>query len=200
MNNLMFRLISMGLAWPHSAHAWNIALIALIARLSASTPTPGLCCTPPRDEHQTFYSEALRRTDVQLLHLRAHKRYKMSFAPRQSIFPNSAASSLRQPSLGSSHAQSQQSTVLQARIASKRQELENLKQLKDLSGALANQIGALETKLSTLKDGTEAVACVLANWDNVLRAISMASSKNIVFYLRAVANLVCSESTTAVNH
>lgn len=58
-----------------------------------------------------------------------------------------------------------------------------MKQLKDLSGSLANQIGALETKLSTLKDGTEAVACVLANWDNVLRAISMASSKIIVCYL-----------------
>lgn len=101
----------------------------------------------------------------------------MSYAPRQSVFPNSATSSLRQPSLGSSNAQSQQSSVLQVRIASKRQELENLKQLRDLSGALANQIGAMETKLSTLRDGTEAVACVLANWDNVLRAISMASMK-----------------------
>ena len=103
----------------------------------------------------------------------------MSYAPRQSIFPNSVSSttsSLRQPILGSSNAQSQQSSALQARIASKRQELENLKQLRDLSGALANQIGALEAKLATLRDGTEAVACVLANWDNVLRAISMASS------------------------
>ena len=62
------------------------------------------------------------------------------------------------------------------RIASKRHELENLKQLRDLSAALANQVGALEAKLATLRDGTEAVACVLANWDNVLRAIGMASS------------------------
>lgn len=107
----------------------------------------------------------------------------MSYAPRQSVFPNSATSSLRQPSLGSSNAQSQQSSVLQVRIASKRQELENLKQLRDLSGALANQIGAMETKLSTLRDGTEAVACVLANWDNVLRAISMASSTQTYLHL-----------------
>ena len=112
----------------------------------------------------------------------------MSYAPRQSVFPNSTiASSLRQPSLGSSNAQSQQSSVLQARIASKRQELENLKQLRDLSGALANQIGALEAKLVTLRDGTEAVACVLANWDNVLRAISMASSAS-TYVLLALAH------------
>lgn len=40
-------------------------------------------------------------------------------------------------------------------------------------------MGVLEEKLATLRDGTEAVACVLANWDNVLRAISMASSELI---------------------
>jgi DASH complex subunit DAD2 len=124
----------------------------------------------------------------------------MSYPPRQSIFPNPTASSLRQPSLGSSNAQTQQSSALQARIASKRQELENLKQLRDLSGVLANQIAALETKLSTLRDGTEAVACVLANWDNVLRAISMASSMlNHCHVCVATANAICSESTTAIN-
>ena len=36
---------------------------------------------------------------------------------------------------------------------------------------------ALETKLATLRDGTEAVGCILANWENVLEAISMASTK-----------------------
>ena len=35
----------------------------------------------------------------------------------------------------------------------------------------------LEEKLSTLSDGTEAVATVLGNWHNVLRAINMASAK-----------------------
>lgn len=40
---------------------------------------------------------------------------------------------------------------------------------------MAGQMSVLEEKLATLRDGTEAVACVLANWDNVLRAISMAS-------------------------
>ncbi|EEH46223.2 uncharacterized protein PADG_02373 [Paracoccidioides brasiliensis Pb18] len=93
-----------------------------------------------------------------------------------SVFPSTgSSSSLRQSSIYS--ATSQQSSVLAARIASKRLELENLRQLRDVSGALAAQIEALEEKLSTLKGGTEAVACVMANWGNVLSAISMASTK-----------------------
>ncbi|KAF2461637.1 DASH complex subunit Dad2 [Lineolata rhizophorae] len=35
----------------------------------------------------------------------------------------------------------------------------------------------LEEKLATLSDGAEAVAAVLSNWHNVLRAINMASMK-----------------------
>ncbi|KJR86967.1 DASH complex subunit DAD2 [Sporothrix schenckii 1099-18] len=91
---------------------------------------------------------------------------------------------------------------LQARVNEKREELENLKQLRDLSAAVASQMEALEEKLSTLSDGTEgmqieprqhrmlltgsrlianssiaAIATVMANWHNVLRAINMASTK-----------------------
>ncbi len=80
----------------------------------------------------------------------------MAYAPRPTtIFPStsSAASSLRQPSLGSQN--TQQSSALAARIAAKKSELENLKQLRDLSGALAIQMSALEEKLATLQDGTE---------------------------------------------
>lgn len=124
----------------------------------------------------------------------------MAYPPRATaVFPptSSTASSLRQPSISSQNAQ--HSSALAARIAAKKSELENLRQLRDLSGSLAKQMGALEEKLATLRDGTEgthlfqvdgfgeggcllcspiAVACVLSNWDNVLRAISMASSKN----------------------
>jgi DASH complex subunit DAD2 len=46
-----------------------------------------------------------------------------------------------------------------------------------MSNDLAGQMEALQAKLETLKEGTEAVACVLANWDNVLRAITMASTR-----------------------
>ena len=80
--------------------------------------------------------------------------------------------------LPSSHnLQSSQSSALQSRINAKRSELANLKQLQDLSAQMATQMSALEGKLATLKDGTEAVACILANWENVLKAISMASTK-----------------------
>ncbi|KAH8428886.1 DASH complex subunit dad2, variant 2 [Aspergillus melleus] len=64
---------------------------------------------------------------------------------------SSAAPSLRQPS---SH-NAQQSSALASRIASKKSELDSLKQLRDMSSALAMQMQALEDKLGTLKDGTE---------------------------------------------
>ncbi|KAI5809720.1 DASH complex subunit Dad2-domain-containing protein [Peziza echinospora] len=69
-----------------------------------------------------------------------------------------------------------QSPALLARIAEKKAELEGLLQMRTLSAALAAEMERLESKLSTLADGAEAVACVLANWQNVLRAIAMAST------------------------
>lgn len=48
--------------------------------------------------------------------------------------------------------------MLVARINEKKAELENLKQLRDLSGGLAAQMQALEEKLSTLSEGTEGLA------------------------------------------
>ncbi|KAF2117558.1 DASH complex subunit Dad2-domain-containing protein [Lophiotrema nucula] len=87
-------------------------------------------------------------------------------------------SHLRNPSasLGGS-SQSGQSPVLVARIAEKKAELANLKELQALSAGLADQMQTLADKLSTLSDGAEAVAAVLSNWHNVLRAINMASTK-----------------------
>lgn len=85
--------------------------------------------------------------------------------------------------------------MLLARISEKKTELENLKQLRDLSAGLAAQMQTLEEKLATLSDGTEgrsilpdrrivtkthgfaAVAAVLSNWHTVLQAINMASCK-----------------------
>jgi DASH complex subunit DAD2 len=66
--------------------------------------------------------------------------------------PGSSAASLRQPSQVGSQ---QQSSALAARIASKKAELDNLIQLRDMSQALATQMEALQSKLETLKDGTE---------------------------------------------
>lgn len=59
---------------------------------------------------------------------------------------------MRNQSLGGSQ---QQSPVLLARIAEKKAELANLKDLQALSGGLADQMQMLADKLSTLSDGTE---------------------------------------------
>ena len=45
--------------------------------------------------------------------------------------------------------------MLLARINEKREELENLKQLRDLSAELASQMQTLEEKISMLSNGTE---------------------------------------------
>jgi DASH complex subunit DAD2 len=73
------------------------------------------------------------------------------------------------------------SPALLSRINEKKAELASLKELQALSAGLADQMEQLEQKLGTLSDGTEAVAAVLSNWHNVLRAISMASCKFLSF-------------------
>lgn len=69
------------------------------------------------------------------------------------------------------------SPILLARLNEKKAELANLQELKALSAQLAAQMQTLEEKLGTLSSGAEAVALVLSNWHNVLRAVSMASSE-----------------------
>jgi DASH complex subunit DAD2 len=63
------------------------------------------------------------------------------------------SSHMRAPSGSSSSAG--QSPALLARIEEKKAELENLKELRELSAAVATQMEALEQRLSTLSDGTE---------------------------------------------
>ncbi|KAI4656518.1 uncharacterized protein J4E79_008074 [Alternaria viburni] len=70
-----------------------------------------------------------------------------------SNFTRPLPSHLRNQSMGGSQ---QQSPVLLARIAEKKAELANLKDLQALSGGLADQMQMLADKLSTLSDGTEA--------------------------------------------
>ncbi|KAI4107780.1 MAG: hypothetical protein L6R37_001466 [Teloschistes peruensis] len=65
--------------------------------------------------------------------------------------------------------------MLLARINEKKAELEDLRQLRDLSANMAAQVQKLEERLSTLSNGAEAVAIVLSNWHTVLQAINMAS-------------------------
>ena len=88
--------------------------------------------------------------------------------------PGARSSSASNPA-SSSSSTSASTSHLQARISQKRAELAHLQSLRDSSATLASQLSVLETKLSTLKDGAQSVALVLANWDNVLRAIGMAA-------------------------
>ncbi|KAL9586745.1 MAG: hypothetical protein Q9212_000691 [Teloschistes hypoglaucus] len=64
-------------------------------------------------------------------------------------------SGLRHPSLGTQQASSGQSPMLLARINEKKAELEDLKQLRDLSANMAAQMQKLEERLSTLSNGAE---------------------------------------------
>lgn len=78
----------------------------------------------------------------------------MAYASRPTSMLPGGGASLRQPSNQSGISQ-QQSSALTTRIASKKAELENLRQLRDLSAMLATQMQTLETKIGTLNDGTE---------------------------------------------
>ncbi|KPM43336.1 hypothetical protein AK830_g3214 [Neonectria ditissima] len=71
-----------------------------------------------------------------------------------SYHTRSLSSHMRAPSASSSS--TGQSPALLARIEEKKAELESLRELRDLSAAVAGQMEALEKKLSTLSDGTEA--------------------------------------------
>ncbi|KAJ9165002.1 hypothetical protein NKR19_g757 [Coniochaeta hoffmannii] len=85
---------------------------------------------------------------------------------------------LRQPSLAgnANGASTGPPPALIARVNEKKAELESLRELRDLSAAVAKQMEALERELATLSDGTEAIAVVMSNWISVLRTINMASS------------------------
>ncbi|KAK9373678.1 DASH complex subunit Dad2-domain-containing protein [Lipomyces chichibuensis] len=94
----------------------------------------------------------------------------MPYAPRRTTFvPTSTIGA----TLSSS---TQHNTILASRIAEKKQELESLIQLRDLSSNFAAQMVQLQEKLATLVDGTEAVALIVSNWDSILRAINLASA------------------------
>lgn len=75
------------------------------------------------------------------------------------------SSNLRNPSasLGGSQT-SGQSPVLIARIAEKKAELANLKELQALSAGLSDQMQALADKLGTLSDGTEGESQSTTEW------------------------------------
>ena len=64
-------------------------------------------------------------------------------------------SNFHRPPTINAHASAGPSPALLARVNEKKIELENLKQLQELSAGLADQMRALEHQLSTLANGTE---------------------------------------------
>ncbi|KAK9480672.1 DASH complex subunit Dad2-domain-containing protein [Lipomyces japonicus] len=95
----------------------------------------------------------------------------MSYGPRRTTFVPTSSTAASISATGAQH----NNSVLATRIAEKRQELESLTQLRDLSANFAGQMEQLQDRLSNLVDGTEAVALVVSNWDSVLRAIALAA-------------------------
>ena len=75
--------------------------------------------------------------------------------PRYSTAPQFRQSSTGGATGGPYSSQQTQSPALVQRINEKKEELENLIQLRDLSATLAQQLEMLEQKLGTLADGTE---------------------------------------------
>lgn len=67
------------------------------------------------------------------------------------------------------------SSSIQQKIAEKRAELESLNEIKHFTSTLTRQLEQLEQKLADMADGTEAVALVLSNWQNVVNSVSLAS-------------------------
>lgn len=67
------------------------------------------------------------------------------------------------------------STHIQQKIAEKKAELENLNEIKKFTSILTNQLDDLEDKLDYMAEGTESVALVLSNWQNVVKSVSLAS-------------------------
>lgn len=67
------------------------------------------------------------------------------------------------------------SSHIQQKITEKRAELENLNEIKRFTAVLTNQLDQLQDKLNLMADGTESVALVLSNWQNVIKSVSLAS-------------------------
>ncbi|KAK6458040.1 DASH complex subunit Dad2-domain-containing protein [Scheffersomyces xylosifermentans] len=65
--------------------------------------------------------------------------------------------------------------IYNQKIADKRAELARLHEFRQLTGELASYLEEIGDKLDTMKGGTESVALILANWQNVVKSISLAS-------------------------
>lgn len=136
--------------------------VQLVAGLPAATHASGWCQSScPTIRHPTTFSgstAAARRGDGRRGGRRGGLRGLSSVTSQgQAVAMSYATRSLssQQMRATSSASSSSHSPALVSRIEEKKAELQNLKELRDLSAAVANQMEALEQKFTTLSDGTE---------------------------------------------
>ncbi|CAK9435791.1 uncharacterized protein LODBEIA_P04750 [Lodderomyces beijingensis] len=67
------------------------------------------------------------------------------------------------------------STAIQQKIAEKKANLEQLREFKQSADQLANELEQIGDYLEVMKDGTTNIAYIVAKWQSVMRAISLAS-------------------------
>lgn len=98
--------------------------------------------------------EFLRTSSSKVAPALNHQPRDKAIPKQMSHTTRTLTSNLHRPSTSHAHPPGQ-SPALLARVNEKKTELENLKQLRDLSAGLARQMQSLEEKLGTLADGTE---------------------------------------------
>ncbi|EMG50753.1 DAD2 DASH complex subunit DAD2 [Candida maltosa Xu316] len=68
-------------------------------------------------------------------------------------------------------------TTIQQKIAEKRANLEKLREFKELTDELTDQLENVGSNLETMTNGTTSVGLILATWQNVVQSIALASLK-----------------------
>ncbi|EDK42450.1 DASH complex subunit DAD2 [Lodderomyces elongisporus NRRL YB-4239] len=66
-------------------------------------------------------------------------------------------------------------TAIYQKIAEKRSNLDQLREFRSLADDLVNELENIGEDLGRMKGGTASIASIVANWQNVIQSISLAS-------------------------
>ncbi|WLF76902.1 DASH complex subunit dad2 [Lodderomyces elongisporus] len=70
---------------------------------------------------------------------------------------------------------SKSNTAIYQKIAEKRSNLDQLREFRSLADDLVNELENIGEDLGRMKGGTASIASIVANWQNVIQSISLAS-------------------------
>ncbi|KAI3404364.2 DAD2 [Candida oxycetoniae] len=70
---------------------------------------------------------------------------------------------------------SKSNSAIYQKISEKRANLEKLREFKNLTNDLANELERIGDQLETMKDGTESIASIMKTWQSVIQSINLAS-------------------------